>query len=458
MAERGRERGGRGRLRDRDADEAEEAAQVLAEDEVDRAPVERGDAVLEERAEDNDARDGADRGRGLARVAAREDGGDGAPARGGCARRERRGGRRRRRGRGGRGAGGRRRRAREHAPRARGLLRVGRGLAAAGGHPREHRRGVAAAHRRARALAARRAADAVRALAAGARAARAPPRVRRPPALAVEREHDVVEGHERRPVRDRHARAADAPHELAEAALHVDGHAGGALVEDRKARAVEEEARHAQALLLAERERLAPVKHRGRAAGAVQEVLEVDLEQERAQLRLRQRRSGRGLQRVQQLVLQRPNRHIGALRDVEDLRGEARVGAARARDAPRRERPEAAEAAEEGGLAGAVGAGDEQVGAGGHLQGEVAHERSVAGRHDRDAVKLNRVVRGEEPPAGGAVARGARAAARGRAHRGAHLFDALCVRAEAHQPPARSRERAQRAEERDDHRRMVAHV
>ena len=52
--------------------------------------------------------------------------------------------------------------------------------------------------------------------AAGARAG-----VDGPAALAVEREDEVVEGHERGPVADRHARAPQLLHALAEAVLHV---------------------------------------------------------------------------------------------------------------------------------------------------------------------------------------------------------------------------------------------
>ena len=55
--------------------------------------------------------------------------------------------------------------------------------------------------------------------AAGGRVARA--LVQRPAALAVQREHQVVERHQRRAVADRHARAAQALDQLAEALLHV---------------------------------------------------------------------------------------------------------------------------------------------------------------------------------------------------------------------------------------------
>jgi len=55
--------------------------------------------------------------------------------------------------------------------------------------------------------------------AASGRSARA--LMQRPAALAVKREHQVMECHERRAVADRHARAAQALDQLAEALLHV---------------------------------------------------------------------------------------------------------------------------------------------------------------------------------------------------------------------------------------------
>lgn len=90
--------------------------------------------------------------------------------------------------------------------------------------------------------------------------------------------------------------------------------------------------------------------------------------------------------RVDELLAEGPaGEEVGPLRDV----GDVGAGAGGAADGAAVDGPEAAEDAEEGGFAAAVGADDEEVGAGLDGEGEGADEGVPVGRDDGDGVEFN---------------------------------------------------------------------
>ncbi len=181
-------------------------------------------------------------------------------------------------------------------------------------------------------------------------------------------------------VRDRHERDAERLGRLVHGLFDLERHRRRALVQDRVPGRVVEEAGHGDALLQADGEGGAPLVLGVPAAGAVEDVRDGDGGEPAGEVGVRDALGAHVPDRVRvdELLAQGPAREVGPLRDVED--GSVRRFAHRAAV----DGPEAAEDAEEGGFAAAVGADDEEVRAGADGEGEGAHEDVAVGGDDGD--------------------------------------------------------------------------
>lgn len=141
-----------------------------------------------------------------------------------------------------------------------------------------------------------------------------------------------------------------------------------------------EEPRHGDALLQAGGQHVAPFVLGIPASGALDEVRDGDGGKEGVEVRVCRFFAVHVAQgvRVDDLLAQAPAGEVRALRDVEDVgvRGFAHGAAVNG--------PEAAEDAEEGGFAAAVGADDEKVGASGDGEGEGGDKDVAIGGDDGD--------------------------------------------------------------------------
>lgn len=174
------------------------------------------------------------------------------------------------------------------------------------------------------------------------------------------------------PVADRHQRDPEPLCRLVHGPFGLERHRRRALVQDGVPRRVVEEARHGDALLEAGGEGGRPFVFGVPAARARDEVRNVDGFEPLEQVGVGGALGAHLAQgvRVDDLLAEGPAGEVGALRDVED------GGVGRFADgAAAVDGPEPAEDAEEGGLAAAVGADDEEVRAGVDGEGEGGHER-----------------------------------------------------------------------------------
>ena len=135
-------------------------------------------------------------------------------------------------------------------------------------------------------------------------------------------------------------------------------HGAGALIQDGISRTMVEQPRHGDALLQAAREDIAPLCLGVPALGVeLDEVLEVEDAQDAHEIGVGDVLGAHGADSVgvDDLLAEGAAREVWALGDVEDVAEGGLVDGAAV------DGPEAAEDAEEGGLAAAVGADDEEV-------------------------------------------------------------------------------------------------
>lgn len=209
------------------------------------------------------------------------------------------------------------------------------------------------------------------------------------PALAVELQDPAVVAPQAAAVGDGHERHAERFRRVVHGAFDLERDGRGALVQDGVAGRVVEEAGHGDALLKARREGRGPLVLGVPAARARGEVPDADGVEPTGKVRVRDAPGAHLPQgvRVRDLLAQRPAREIGPLRDVEDGRVRRFADGAAAVDGP-----EAAEDAEEGGFAAAVGADDEEVRPRAHAEGEGGDERVAVRGDDGHGGEFDRVA------------------------------------------------------------------
>lgn len=199
-------------------------------------------------------------------------------------------------------------------------------------------------------------------------------------ALAVELQDMGVVLPETAPVADGHEGDAEGLGVLVHDAFGIEGDAAGAFVEDGVPGTVVEEAGHGDALLETAGEDVAPLGF-GIPGGfwvEVEEVLEVEEAEDGEEVLVCDAAGAHLAERVwvDDLLAERAAGEVGPLGEVEDCVKGGFVDDAAV------DGPEAAKDAEEGGLAAAVGADDEEVVAVGEGEGEGFDEDVAIGGDD----------------------------------------------------------------------------
>lgn len=181
-------------------------------------------------------------------------------------------------------------------------------------------------------------------------------------------------------MRHRHERDAQCLGIVIHDLLRFKCHAARALIQDGIAGLMVEQPGHGDALLEAARQNIAPL-----GLGVppfrveLEQVLEVEDLEDGEQVGVADALGAHGAQavRVDDLLAQGSPREVGTLRDVKD------VGKGRLVDGAAVDGPETAEDAEEGGLAAAVRADDEEVVTCSELEGEGFDKDVAVGGDDR---------------------------------------------------------------------------
>lgn len=213
------------------------------------------------------------------------------------------------------------------------------------------------------------------------------------PPLPVELEDRPVVAPQAAAVGDSHEGDAEPLGRLVHGPFDLERDGRGALVQDGVPGRVVEEAGHGEALLEADGEGRAPVVVAAAAvpAGARavgEQVGDADGREVGEEVGVRDAAGAHlaGRVRVDELLAEgAAGEEVGALGDV----GDVGAGASGAADGAAVDGPEAAEDAEEGGFAAAVGADDEEVGARLDGEGERGDEGVAVGGDDGDRVELD---------------------------------------------------------------------
>lgn len=182
----------------------------------------------------------------------------------------------------------------------------------------------------------------------------------------------------------RHQRHPQPLRRLVHLFFDLQRHAAGAFVENGVARRVVEESRHGDALLQADGEDVAPLVRGVPASRPLDKMCDIDRGQPVQQIGVCDALGAHlpHAVRVDDLLAEGAAGEVGALRDVEDGGGGGFVHGAAV------DGPEAAEDAEEGGFAAAVGADDEEVVGGGDGEGEGGDEDVAVWGDDGDVCEF----------------------------------------------------------------------